>query len=74
MRLWIRRRFADLALDSYEWLSQKAAMVSGSKRASRFGRFGHGSLICFPPQVIFNEHAISIGEDTIIGPRCSLTV
>lgn len=49
-------------------------MVSGSKRASRFGRFGHGSLICFPPQVIFNEHAISIGEDTIIGPRCSLTV
>jgi len=74
MRGYLRRRFSDLALDVYEFVSNKAAIVAGSKRAARFGRFGEGSLVCFPPQVIFNEHAIHIGEDTIVGPGCSLTV
>lgn len=51
-----------------------AAIAPGSRRAGRFASFGSGSIICFPPQVLFNEHAISIGEDTAIGPHCSLTV
>jgi len=74
LRAAARARFADVVLDIYEWLHRKAAIVAGSRHAARFGRFGRGSLICFPPQVIYNEHAIHVGEDTIIGPGCSLTV
>lgn len=73
-RAALRARFADAVLVGYERLQIWAAIVPGSRHADRFGHFGRGSLICFPPQVIYNEHAIRIGDDTIIGPRCSLTV
>lgn len=51
-----------------------AAITAGSRRAARFGAFGEGSLICFPPQVLFGEAAIRIGVNTAVGPNCALTV
>jgi hypothetical protein len=39
----------------------------------RFGRFGRGSVICFPPNTIFNEQFIQIGEGTMIGPQITLS-
>lgn len=42
-------------------------------RGRRFGRFGRGSAICFPATALFNEYAIEIGEDTLIGPYASLS-
>ncbi len=39
----------------------------------RFGRFGNGSVICFPPNTIFNEQFIQIGEGTMIGPGVTLS-
>ena len=39
----------------------------------RFGRFGTGSVICFPPNTIFNEQFIEIGEGTMIGPHVTLS-
>lgn len=39
----------------------------------RFGRFGKGSVICFPTNTIFNEQYIQIGEGTMIGPQVTLS-
>src|SRR5207342_833295 len=44
-----------------------------SRRARRFGRFGDGSVICFPPNALFNEQYISIGENTMFGPQMTLS-
>ncbi len=41
--------------------------------ARRFGAFGEGSLIAFPPGAIFNERWIRIGRNTMIGPYVSLS-
>jgi serine acetyltransferase len=43
------------------------------KVARRFGGFGKGSLLGFPPGVIYNERYIRIGEETMVGPYVSIT-
>ena len=70
----MRPHFSDLAVGLWERLTVRAAIVAGSRRADRFDAFGSGSLICFPPTALFGEKAISIGNDTMIGPHCSITV
>jgi carbonic anhydrase/acetyltransferase-like protein (isoleucine patch superfamily) len=40
----------------------------------RFGQFGFGSIICFPPATIMNERHVSIGAGTLIGPQVALSV
>lgn len=40
----------------------------------RFGRFGFGSIICFPAATIMNERHISIGSGTLICPQVALSV
>ena len=44
-----------------------------SRRGRRFGAFGDGSMICFPPAALFNEHYIHIGAATMIGPNVTLS-
>ena len=51
-----------------------AAIGPESRRAKKFGAFGDGSIICFPPQALYGEQAIVIGSDTAVGPHCALTV
>jgi acetyltransferase-like isoleucine patch superfamily enzyme len=41
--------------------------------ARRFGAFGHGSVLAFPPGACFNEQYITIGEGTMVGPYVSLS-
>jgi acetyltransferase-like isoleucine patch superfamily enzyme len=43
------------------------------RRAQRFAAFGEGSMICFPPTVVFGEGRIAIGHHTTIGPNASLS-
>src|SRR5258708_14738376 len=62
---WIR--------DGRDWLTSVAAVGPDDDRGQRFGAFGRGSCITFPQGPSFNEHAIHIGADTLIGPRVSLT-
>ena len=69
-----RPTFSDVAVGIWEKMTIRAAIVAGSRRADRFGRFGSGSLICFPPTALFGEQAIVLGDDTMIGPHCSITV
>ena len=69
-----RPTLGDLALQTWEHLGRRAGLGPRSRRARTFGTFGEGSLICFPPQVIYNERAIHIGTNTIIGPWCAISV
>jgi serine acetyltransferase len=45
----------------------------GDSVAKRFGAFGEGSLLGFPPGVFYNEKYIQIGSQTMIGPYVSIT-
>jgi acetyltransferase-like isoleucine patch superfamily enzyme len=53
--------------------SRVGAIGPNGRTGQRFGRFGQGSIICFPPNTIFNERYIHIGEGTMIGPGVSLS-
>jgi len=62
---WVRRGWA---------LACRVGSIGPSDRAGKqFGRFGAGSIICFPHNTIFNERYIHIGDGTMIGPRVTLS-
>ena len=42
------------------------------QRGRRFYTFGEGSMISFPPSVVFGEGRIAIGENTTVGPFASI--
>ena len=62
---WVRRGWA---------LACRVGSIGPNDRSGRkFGRFGAGSIICFPHNTIFNERYIHIGEGTMIGPQVTLS-
>ena len=56
------------------WVEVVAALHPDTDAADRFGRFGLGSCIAFPAAALFNESAIHLGENTLVGRHCSLSV
>jgi len=62
---WVRRTWA--------WLGRVGAIGATDRAGKRFGRFGSGSIICFPHNTIFNERYIHIGSGTMIGPQATLS-
>lgn len=54
-------------------IERHGAIGPGSARAERFGRFGAGSMVAFPPTALCNERYIHIGAGTLIGPRVTLS-
>ena len=76
-----RRRFAagaKRALGEVLHLGLAAARHLGAigprtRRGRRFGAFGAGSVICFPPTALVNERYIHIGAGTVIGPHVTLS-
>jgi acetyltransferase-like isoleucine patch superfamily enzyme len=56
-----------------EWARRRGAIGPDSRRGHRFGAFGAGSMICFPPAAIVNERYIRIGAGTLIGPHVTLS-
>jgi acetyltransferase-like isoleucine patch superfamily enzyme len=70
---WLRK-LASAAIDTaWTWIGQLGAIGPDDRRAKRFGAFGEGSIIAFPPGSIYNERWIRIGSHTMIGPNVSLT-
>jgi acetyltransferase-like isoleucine patch superfamily enzyme len=68
------KRFAgDLLSSARDTATSWAAIGPDTRRGKRFGSFGRGSIICFPPATIMNERYIQIGEGTVIGPDVSLS-
>ena len=57
----------------WERAMRMAAIGPDDEVGRRFGRFGRGSIICFPPNTIFNERYIHIGEGTMLGPDVTLS-
>lgn len=57
----------------WETGTRMAAIGPDDEVGRRFGRFGRGSIICFPPNTIFNERYIHIGEGTMLGPDVTLS-
>jgi acetyltransferase-like isoleucine patch superfamily enzyme len=70
---WLRRIAAAAIDTTWTWVSQLGAIGPDDRRGRRFGAFGEGSLIAFPPGAIYNERWIRIGSQTMIGPHVSLT-
>lgn len=70
---WARRLAASALNRGWEWACELGAIDTTHPRARRFGSFGPGSVLVFPPGAVFNERWIHVGRDTMIGPRVSLT-
>ena len=54
-------------------VQRHGAIGPNTSHGRRFGAFGEGSLICFPPTALLNERYIHIGAGTILGPRVTLS-
>ena len=68
-----RRAAGEAIHRTWELIGLYGAVGPDTVRGRRFGRFGDGSVICFPPNTIFNEHYIHIGAGTMIGPQVTLS-
>ena len=49
------------------------AIGPDTRRGKRFGKLGANSVICFPPNTLFNEQYIEIGSGTLFGPQVTLS-
>lgn len=56
------------------WIQTVGDVVPGTRLAAEFGTFGRGSCLGFPTEALFGTAAIHIGEDTLIGRQCTLSV
>jgi acetyltransferase-like isoleucine patch superfamily enzyme len=59
---------------SHRWLERAGEIVPGTHAAARFGSFGEGSCIDFPPATLLNVQAIHIGAGTLVGREATLSV
>ena len=69
----VGRIVGDAIHAGWNTVARYGAIGPRHRRARSFHAFGHGSMITFPPTVIFGEGRISIGEGTTIGPLASLS-
>ena len=58
---------------TWAWVCRVGSIGPNDRAGRRFGRFGEGSIICFPTNTVFNERYIHIGEGTMIGPQVTLS-
>ena len=58
---------------AWQGAAELGAIRADSRRGRRFGAFGAGSVIAFPPTAIVNEHAIHVGAGTLIGAQVTLS-
>ena len=74
MRLrWWRRWSVRTVHAGWEWVRRRGMLTAEQPGPYRFGHFGQGSVIAFPPGTIFGESAISIGEGSLVGEWACLT-
>lgn len=72
-RAWRNRRLQNLVHRLWGIAVEAGAIGPGTRRGRAFGSFGSNSVICFPPNTIYNERYIHIGRNTMIGPQCTLS-
>ncbi|NNN21763.1 MAG: acyltransferase [Acidimicrobiales bacterium] len=69
----IRKLLAPVVQDLWQRVCEIGMLTREHPRGRRFHQFGKGSFVSFPPGTIYGEHAICIGEDTMIGPWVSIS-
>ena len=73
VRTAIRRAAAEAVQSGWDTVVELGAIGPDSRRGRRFAGFGAGSVICFPPNALFNEQYIHIGQGTLFGPQVTLS-
>jgi acetyltransferase-like isoleucine patch superfamily enzyme len=73
LRTALKRAAGEVVQRGWDAAVEVGAIGPHSRRARRFGAFGEGSVICFPPNALFNERYIHLGTGTLIGPQISLS-
>jgi acetyltransferase-like isoleucine patch superfamily enzyme len=69
----IKRAASEAIHRGREATAELGAIGPDTRRGKRFGAFGQNSVICFPPNTLFNEQYIHIGTGTMIGPQVTLS-
>jgi acetyltransferase-like isoleucine patch superfamily enzyme len=69
----VKRASGELVHRGWELAIELGAIGPDTRRGRRFGAFGTNSVICFPPNTIFNEQYIHIGAGTMFGPHATLS-
>lgn len=72
-RVRIRAGAQPLVHWAWRQMAEAGKITSGSRAARRFGFFGEGSAIAFPPGTLLGERWISIGHFTLIGPHATVS-
>jgi carbonic anhydrase/acetyltransferase-like protein (isoleucine patch superfamily) len=65
---------AAIAHRAWQWLRWAGAIGPHDRVARRFGAFGEGALIAFPPGDTFGEQHIAIGDGALIAGHVSMSV
>ena len=73
LRAAVSRMAGERVRRVWAWMGRVGAIGPHDKAGRQFGRFGDGSIICFPINTIFNERYIHIGAGTMIGPQVTLS-
>ena len=73
-RTGAKRAAGEAVIRAWEAAVELGAIGPDTRRGRRFGRFGPDSVICFPPNAIFNERYVHIGSGTLFGPQITLSV
>lgn len=68
-----KRLMGELIHRAHGTVIEWAAIGPDTARGRRFGTFGEGSVICYPPNTIMNEQYIRIGCGTMIGADVALS-
>ena len=72
-RTGAKRAAGEAVIRAWEAAVELGAIGPDTRRGRRFGRFGPDSVICFPPNAIFNERYVHIGSGTLFGPQITLS-
>lgn len=74
-RLYVgaKRAAGELVHLGRELTVELGAIGPDTRRGKRFGRFGANSVICYPPNTLFNERYIHVGTGTLFGPQITLS-
>ena len=73
MTTGLKRAAGEVVHRGWELAIEFGAIGPDTRRGRRFGMLGRDSVICFPPNALFNEQYIHIGERTLFGPQVTLS-
>ncbi len=73
LRTRVKRAAGELVNRGWDAVRELGAIGPDTVRGKRFGKLGANSVICFPPNALFNERYIHIGSGTMFGPQATLS-